>query len=103
MKIIQSESEGVLTLLESSRELMLLESGQYPQQDAAVDMVKIVLTIQGRIQSLALYGDVTIKFENRVQKHTINVIADQAIAMIWMAHSSRLRKRGFRRGKSIWC
>ena len=79
IEIIKSESEEMLTLIESSRELMLLESGEYPRQDAPVDMVKLVLTIQERMQPLALSRDITIKFENRTQKHTINVMADQAL------------------------
>ncbi len=79
MKIIQAESEEVLTLIESSRELMLLESGQYLRQDAAVDMVKLMLTMQARMQSLAVSKNVVIKFENRTQKQTINVMADQAL------------------------
>ncbi len=79
MKIIQSESEEVLTLIESSRELMLLESGRYPRQDVTLDMVEIVLTIQERMQSLALSRDITITFENRTQEHSINVMADQAL------------------------
>ena len=81
MKIIKSESEEVLTLIESSRELMLLESGQYPRDDAAVDMVKIVLTIQERMQSLAASRNVTIKFENWTQMQVINVMADQALVI----------------------
>ncbi len=55
MKIIQSESEEVLTLLESSRELMLLESGEYPRKDVAVDLVK---TVQTRLRTNAVIGPV---------------------------------------------
>lgn len=79
MKIIQSESEDVLTLLASSRELMLLESGEYPRKDTAVDLVKTVLTRQEQMQSLALSRDVTIQFANLTQKHAIKVMADQAL------------------------
>lgn len=79
MRIIQSESEEVLALIESSRDLMLLESGRYPRQDVSVDMVKIVLTIQERMQSLALSRDITIKFENHTPRRSINVMADPAL------------------------
>lgn len=79
MKIIQSESEEALALLESSRELMLLESGEYPRKDVTVDLVEMVLSRQEQMQPLALSGDVTLSFENWIQKQSINVMADRAL------------------------
>lgn len=79
MKIIQSESEDALTLLESSRELMLLESGEYPRKDVTVDLVEMVLTKQAQMQPLALSREVTITFKNRTQKQSINLMADRSL------------------------
>jgi len=79
IKIIQSESENALALLESSRELMQLESGEYPRKDVAVNLVEIVLTKQTQMQPLALSREVTITFENRTQKKNIKLMADRAL------------------------
>lgn len=79
MKIIQSESEDALTLLGSSRELMQLESGEYARKDVTVDLVEIVLTKQAQMKPLALSREVTITFENRTQKQSVNLMADRAL------------------------
>ncbi|MCC6544661.1 MAG: PAS domain S-box protein [Nitrospirae bacterium] len=79
MKIIKSEYEDALTLLESSRELMQLESGEYPRKDVTVDLVEMVLTKQTQMQPLALSREVTITFDNRIQKQSISLNADRAL------------------------
>jgi PAS domain S-box-containing protein len=79
MKIIQSESEDSLTLLESYRELMLLESGEYSRKDVTVDLVEMVVTKRDQMQPLALSREVTIKFENRIQDQSIHLKADRAL------------------------
>ncbi len=81
LEIMKSESEEVLALIESSRELMLLESGQYQRNDVTVDMVKLMVTIQDRMQPLATSKDVTIKFENQTLKHTVNIMAEEALVI----------------------
>lgn len=79
MKIIQSESEDSLILLESYRELMLLESGEYPRKDETMDLVQVVVTKCEQMQPLAMSREVTINFKNRTQKQSINLIADRAL------------------------
>lgn len=79
MKIIRSQSEDTLNLLESSRELMLLESGEYPRKDVTVDLVEMVVTKRDQMQPLALSREVTIKFENRIQDQSIHLMADRAL------------------------
>jgi PAS domain S-box-containing protein len=79
MKIIQSESEDSLTLLGSSRELMLLESGEYARKDVTVDLVEMVLTKRDQMQPLASSREVTIKFENSIQDQRISLMADRAL------------------------
>ena len=79
VKTIQSASEDSLTLLESSRELMLLESGEYLRKDVSVDLVEIVETKRNQMQPMALSSKVEIKFENRIQEHHIKLVADLAL------------------------
>lgn len=79
MKIIQSESEDSLILLESYRELMLLESGEYPRKDEPMDLVQVVVTKCEQMQPLAMSREVTINFKNRTQKQNINLNADRAL------------------------
>lgn len=79
MKIIQSESEDSLTLLESSRELMLLESGEYPRKDVTVDLAEIVVTKCEQMQPLASSREITIKFKNLIQEKNISLMADRAL------------------------
>lgn len=79
MKIVQSESEDSQTLLESSRELMLLESGEYPRKDVTVDLVEMAATKREHMQPLALSKQVTIEFKNRTRNRRINLMADRAL------------------------
>ncbi len=79
MKIIQSQSEDSLTLLESSRELMLLESGEYSRKDETVDLVDIVVTKRDQMMPLASSKEVTIRFDNLIQEKGAHLIADRAL------------------------
>ncbi len=79
MKTIQCITEDSLALLESSRELMLLESGEYHRKDVYVDLVEMVKTKLNQMQSLALSTKIEIKFENRIQEQYINITADRPL------------------------
>jgi PAS domain S-box-containing protein len=79
MKIIESASADSQALLESSRELMLLETGEYPRKDVPIDLVEMAATKQKQMEPLATSRDVRIIFRNRIQEQGVNLTGDRAL------------------------
>jgi signal transduction histidine kinase len=79
MTILQSESEDSLALLESTRELMLLESGEYTRRDVSFDLVEMVATTLGQMQLFATSKGVTITFDNLLANGSMSLVADRAL------------------------
>jgi PAS domain S-box-containing protein len=79
IKILQSESEDSLDLLESSQELMLLESGEYQRRDVNFDLVEMVATKLDQMQLFASSKEVTIRFDNLLGSRSLSLVADRAL------------------------
>jgi two-component system sensor kinase FixL len=77
--IIDQESKDSLELLESSRELILLESGEYQSNKKAVDLVTILAAKREQMEPLGASKDVALIFVNRTDKQVLPLMADRPL------------------------
>lgn len=64
--IVQGESEDLIALLDSTRELILLETGEYKRKDELVDLAALVRSRTEQIKPLAASREVSVAFHNRM-------------------------------------
>lgn len=65
VEIIRSESTESIELLNSTRELILLETGEYRRRDETIDLVKLVRLKTEQAQPLAVAKGVSILFQDK--------------------------------------
>ncbi len=78
LEIIQSESRGSVELLDSTRELILLETGEYKRKDRTVDLAGLVALKTEHIQPMAAAKRVMITFRNDISRK-VTLQADESL------------------------
>ncbi len=76
--IVRDESEGLIALLDSTRELILLETGEYRRKDETIDLPGLIRTKTEQMTPLANTKDVGLVFHNRVV-HALPLQADRQL------------------------
>ncbi|WP_244082914.1 PAS domain S-box protein [Desulforhabdus sp. TSK] len=77
-EIVQSESQGLIALLDSTRELILLETGEYQRKDTPFDLPALVQSKTEHLQPLAAAKEVSIVFQNRLGRE-VTLQADRLL------------------------
>lgn len=67
-EIIQSESKSAIEVLNSTRELILLETGEYVRKNEIVDLPALLSLKAEHLQPMAAAKGVTISFHNRTTR-----------------------------------
>jgi len=67
IEIVQGESEGLIALLDSTRELLLLETGEYKRKDETLDLPTLIHSKIEQMKPLAACKEVHIVFDNRIR------------------------------------
>jgi signal transduction histidine kinase len=70
-EIVQSESQGLIALLDSTRELILLETGEYKRKDVSFDLPALIKAKTEHTQPLAAAKGVGIVFHNRMERDVV--------------------------------
>ncbi len=78
IEIIQSESKGSVELLDSTRALILLETGEYKRKDESVDLVDLLDLKAEHIQPIAAARGVSISFRNSISRK-VTIQADRSL------------------------
>ncbi len=78
MEIIQSESKGSIELLDSTREIILLETGEYKRKDEIVDLVDLLARKSEHMEPMAAANMVRLSFRNDIS-HKVMLQADASL------------------------
>lgn len=70
-EIILGESQGLLELLDSTKELILLETGEYKRKDETIDLAGFLTLKAEQIQPVAAACGVKVAFHNRAARSVI--------------------------------
>ncbi len=77
-EIIQSESKGLIELLDSTKELILLETGEYKRKEETVDLADLLNLKTKQIQPLAVAKGVNVAFHDRTDRR-VTLQADRSM------------------------
>lgn len=77
-EIIQSESKGLIELLDSTKELILLESGEYKRKEETVELADLLNMKTEQIQPLAAAKGVNVAFHDRTARR-VTLQADRSM------------------------
>ncbi len=66
IEIVQDESEGLIALLDSTRELLLLETGEYKRNDETLDLSTLIHSKIEQMKPFAAGKEVYLVFDNRM-------------------------------------
>ena len=76
--IILAESKGLLELLDSTKQLVLLETGEYKRKDETIELAGLLELKAEQIQPLAAAKGVNVAFDNRADGE-ITLQADRSL------------------------
>lgn len=79
LSIIQDESKDLISLLDSTRELILLETGEYMLKTEEIEPVGFLAAKTEQMQPLAEFRQVGIEFQNRMKRPVPNLSADRLL------------------------
>jgi PAS domain S-box-containing protein len=79
LDILECECKEMLTLLDSTRELILLETGEYKRHDEPVDLMDLLTAKAEQMRTLAASRDVGIELRNLSGWGVVNVLADRSL------------------------
>lgn len=77
-EIIQSESKGLIELLDSTKELILLETGEYKRKDETVELADLLNLKAEQIQPVAAAKGVNVAFHDRTARR-VTLQADRSM------------------------
>jgi PAS domain S-box-containing protein len=77
-EIIRDESKGLIELLDSTKELILLETGEYKRREETVELARLLELKAEQLQPLAAVRGVKIAFSNRTGRKIL-LQADRAL------------------------
>jgi PAS domain S-box-containing protein len=77
-EIIQSESKGLIELLDSTKELILLESGEYKRKEETVELADLLNLKAEQIQPVATAKGVNVAFHDRTARR-VTLQADRSL------------------------
>jgi PAS domain S-box-containing protein len=77
-EIIQSESKGLIELFDSTKELILLESGEYKRKEETVELADLLNMKAEQIQPLAAAKGVNVAFHDRTARR-VTLQADRSL------------------------
>jgi len=77
-EIIQSESKGLIELLDSTKELILLETGEYKLKEETVELADLLNLKAEQIQPMAAAKGVNVVFHDRTARR-VTIQADRSM------------------------
>lgn len=77
-EIILAESKGLLELLDSTKDLILLETGEYKRKDETIELAGLLALKAEQIQPVAAACGVNVAFHNRTAR-TVTLRADRSL------------------------